>query len=151
MSLTLKQKRFVEEYLVDLNATQAAIRSGYSAKTAGSIGQENLKKPEIAAAIAEAQARFVEQTQITHKMVIDQLAKVAFSDIADYLRAGPDGNPCFDFASLMSDKAAALSQVTVEYFKDGRGRDTADVRRVTIKMADKHAALLALGRHLGIF
>ena len=54
--LTPKQAAFVAEYLVDLNATQAAIRAGYSAKTAGSVGAENLSKPEIAAAIAEAQS-----------------------------------------------------------------------------------------------
>jgi phage terminase small subunit len=53
-ALTAKQQRFVDEYLVDLNATQAAIRAGYSQKTAGQIGDENLKKPEIAAAVQKA-------------------------------------------------------------------------------------------------
>lgn len=55
MALTDKQRRFVEEYLVDLNATQAAIRAGYSKKTAGQIGDENLRKPEIAKAVQEEQ------------------------------------------------------------------------------------------------
>ena len=53
-NLTPKQQRFVEEYLIDLNATQAAIRAGYSKHTAHSIGHENLSKPEIVAALAEA-------------------------------------------------------------------------------------------------
>lgn len=53
--LTDKQQRFVDEYLIDLNATQAAIRAGYSEKTAYSVGHENLKKPEIQKAIQEAQ------------------------------------------------------------------------------------------------
>lgn len=56
-TLTAKQQRFVEEYLIDLNATQAAIRAGYSAETARQIGSENLSKPYIAAAIAERQAK----------------------------------------------------------------------------------------------
>lgn len=61
--LTPKQKRFVEEYLVDCNATQAAIRAGYSPKTAYSIGQENLKKPEVMKAIAEKQKKVSEKTE----------------------------------------------------------------------------------------
>ena len=63
--LSEKQKRFVSEYLIDLNATQAAIRAGYSAKTARSVGSENLTKPDIAAAIAEGQAKAAERAEWT--------------------------------------------------------------------------------------
>ncbi|WP_259343218.1 terminase small subunit [Bordetella avium] len=56
MALIAKQRRFMEEYLVDLNATQAAIRAGYSKKTARQIGEENLSQPDIAKAVQEAQA-----------------------------------------------------------------------------------------------
>jgi len=63
--LTAKQERFIEEYLIDNNATQAAIRAEYSEKTAYSIGQENLKKPEIAEAIAERRKTLSEKTQLT--------------------------------------------------------------------------------------
>lgn len=72
-ALTPKQQRFVDEYLVDLNATQAAIRAGYSAKTAYSIGSENLTKPEIAAAIAQKQAVRSEATELNEQWVIDRL------------------------------------------------------------------------------
>lgn len=61
--LTPKQKRFVEEYVIDCNATQAAIRAGYSPKTAYSIGQENLKKPEVMKAITEKQKKVSEKTE----------------------------------------------------------------------------------------
>ena len=61
--LTPKQKRFVEEYVIDCNATQAAIRAGYSPKTAYSIGQENLKQPEVMKAIAEKQKKVSERTE----------------------------------------------------------------------------------------
>jgi phage terminase small subunit len=151
MALTVKQQRFVEEYLVDLNATQAAIRSGYSAKTAGSIGQENLTKPEIAAAIAEARAKLVERTQINAEMVINELHKIAFANMADFVQVDADGNPRLDWSGFASQKSAALEHVKVEYFKDRCGHDTGAVRCVTIKLSDKHAALLALGQHLGIF
>ncbi len=63
--MTPKQQRFAEEYVVDHNATQAAIRAGYSPKTAYSIGHENLKKPEIAAAIAAEQARLRRRNNVT--------------------------------------------------------------------------------------
>ena len=72
-NLTPKQQRFVEEYLIDLNATQAAIRAGYSEKTAKSIGQENLTKPDIQKAIEEAQNKRQEQTQIDAAYVLKRL------------------------------------------------------------------------------
>lgn len=74
--LTPKQARFVEEYLVDLNATQAAIRAGYSERTAHSIGAENLIKPEIAAAIAGAKSERSERTEVTQDYVVSNLVEV---------------------------------------------------------------------------
>jgi len=70
MALTDKQQRFVAEYLIDLNATQAAIRAGYSEKTAGSVGGENLKKPEIAKAIQAAMNHRTERTQVDADYVL---------------------------------------------------------------------------------
>lgn len=80
LGLTEKQQRFVDEYLVDLNATQAAIRAGYSADTAGAIGHENLKKPEIVLALAEARKAQQERTQITADRVVTELGMIAFAD-----------------------------------------------------------------------
>lgn len=76
-NLTPKQQRFVEEYLIDLNATQAAIRAGYSEKTAKEIGSENLTKPNIAKAIQEAQSRLSNKAQVTVEMVVQGLLKEA--------------------------------------------------------------------------
>lgn len=71
--LTPKQSRFVDEYMIDLNATQAAIRAGYSKKTAGSIGDENLTKPLIAAEVAKRQAALAETHGVTLKSLLDEL------------------------------------------------------------------------------
>lgn len=71
--LTPRQERFVAEYLIDLNATQAAIRAGYSARTANRMGAENLSKPGIAAAIAAAQAERAERTELTQDWVLTTL------------------------------------------------------------------------------
>ncbi|WP_213431657.1 terminase small subunit, partial [Paenibacillus dendritiformis] len=76
MALTAKQKAFVQEYLIDLNATQAAIRAGYSAKTARKIGAENLTKPDIQKAIQEAMERREKRTEITQDRVLQELAKI---------------------------------------------------------------------------
>ena len=76
-NLTPKQQRFVEEYLIDLNATQAAIRSGYSEKTAQEIGSENLSKPMVAKAIAEAQEKLSNKAQVTVEMVVQGLLNEA--------------------------------------------------------------------------
>ncbi len=71
--MSAKQQRFVEEYLVDHNATQAAIRAGYSEKTAYSIGHENLKKPEIAAAIAAGEARLRRKTEVSIRSMTEEM------------------------------------------------------------------------------
>jgi phage terminase small subunit len=149
--LTPKQQRVVDEYLVDLNATQAAIRAGYSEKTAYSIGNENLSKPEIAKAIEGSQTARAKRTKITADHVLTELGKLGFSNMQDYMKAGANGDPYLDFSNLTREQAAALAEVTVEDFKDGRGEDARDVRRVKFKLADKRAALVDMGKHLGMF
>ncbi|OLO26791.1 hypothetical protein BTR23_22160 [Alkalihalophilus pseudofirmus] len=84
-NLTPKQRRFVQEYMIDLNATQAAIRVGYSQRTAYSIGQENLSKPEIKQAIEEQMDEVSRRNQITVDDIVNQLSKIAFADIRDFV------------------------------------------------------------------
>lgn len=83
MALTPKQQRFIEEYLVDLNATQAAIRAGYSEKTAEAIGHENLRKPQIQERVSAAIQERAERTGITQERVVEELGKVAFQEASD--------------------------------------------------------------------
>ena len=86
MALTAKQKAFVQEYLVDLNATQAAIRAGYSKRSAYSTGQRMLKNDEVQKAIQKAQKRREERTEVTQDYVIAKLREIAEKDASD----GPD-------------------------------------------------------------
>ena len=86
--LTLKQQRFASEYMVDLNATQAAIRAGYSADSAGSIGNELLKKPDIRARISKAIAEQSKRTGVTADRVVRELARVAFANSRDIINYG---------------------------------------------------------------
>ena len=82
-SLTAKQQCFVAEYLVDLNATQAAIRAGYSEKTARAMGHENLTKPDIEEAIAEALKERRLRTEITQDRVLEELAAIGFAEVPE--------------------------------------------------------------------
>ncbi len=150
-NLSPKQERFVEEYLVDLNATQAAKRAGYSEKTVNKMGAKLLANTKVSAAIAVARNKISERTEITQDMVVQELAKIGFANMADYMRVGEDGDPFLDFSELTRDQAAALIEVTVEDFKEGRGENARDVRRVKFKLADKKGALVDLGKHLGMF
>lgn len=89
--LTDKQKAFVAEYLVDLNATQAAIRAGYSSKTAARIAVELLNKTQVAAAIQQAQAQREKRTLITADRVLTELARIAFADARAVVEWGKVG------------------------------------------------------------
>ena len=79
--MTPKQEQFVREYLIDLNAAQAAIRAGYSVNTARAIGAENLTKPDIQDAIAAAQIERARRTEITSDRVLKELGRIGFADI----------------------------------------------------------------------
>ena len=138
--MTKKQKRFIEEYLIDLNATQAAIRAGYSPDTAKSIGSENLTKPDIKTRIAKAMAERSRRTGVNADRVVMELAKIAFVNANDVIDA--------ETATLKPNAApedtAAIQSVKVKTFgEDGLERE--------IKMADKLKALELLGKHLGMF
>ena len=76
---TPKQRRLVNEYLIDLNAPQAAIRAGYSKKTAQQIGAENLSKPVIQAEIQKRQVKLQNKLEITQERVLQELAAIALS------------------------------------------------------------------------
>lgn len=146
-----RQARFVEEYLLDLNAKQAAIRAGYSPKTAVVQGSRLLTNANVAAAIAAGKAERAERVGISADRVLTELAKLGFANMADYMKTTSDGDPRLDFSALSRDQAAALTEVTVEDFVEGRGEDARDVRRVKFKLADKRAALVDIGKHLGLF
>ncbi len=138
--MTGKQKRFIEEYLVDLNATRAAIRAGYSPDTAKDIGCENLKKPMIRCHIALAMAERSRRTGVNADRVVMELAKIAFVNACDVI----DVETATLKPDAVTEDTAAIQSVKVKTFgEDGLERE--------IKMADKLKALELLGKHLGMF
>ncbi len=142
--MTPRQRRFVEEYLVDLNATRAAKRAGYTVRSAKDHGYRLLKNPAVAAAVAKAQGRRAARTRVSADRVVTELAKVAFGDPRRLLSWGPDGVVLRDSSELTEAEAALVSEVSETRTAAGGG-----TRKV--KLHCKLTALNALGKHLGLF
>jgi phage terminase small subunit len=149
--LNAKQARFVDEYLIDLNATQAAIRAGYASANADVTGPRLLGNVGIAAAIAEGQKRLAEKAGVTAEKIVAELAKLGFSNMQDYVGVTADGSPFVDLSAVDRDKWAAVGEITVDHINKREGDETKAVERVKFKLADKRAALVDLGKHLGMF
>ncbi len=150
--MTPKQARFVEEYLIDPNATQAAIKAGYSKKTARFVGCENLTKPYIAAAIDKAQKARSERTMVTVDRVVQELAAIAFADMSTYLTFDGAGTTVrLDWSDLPAGATKIIQEITQEEHTGGRGHDTGQIKRTKFKLYSKLDALEKLGRHLSMF
>lgn len=151
MALTGKQAAFVEEYLIDFNATQAALRSGYSEKTAYSIGARLLKNVEVAEAISQR----IGETAMTADEVLSRLADHARGSLADFVTVTDDG-PTFDFA-----KAERLGKMHLikklrtkkRMYKEGKGDDAIPVTVIEtdLELYDAQAALQLIGKHHSLF
>jgi phage terminase small subunit len=146
--LTERQKLFVDEYLVDLNGKEAAIRAGYAPRSAKKSAWNNFANPAIAAAIAERQAERIEAIAMRAEEVLRELSAIARANILDHLRPGSDGGPIVE---IDADAAAGLCEVTVEHFTEGSGEEQRSGRRIRIRMRDKVAALDRLGKHYGLY
>lgn len=140
--MTKKQKLFCEEYLIDLNATQSAIRAGYSPNSARQIADENLSKPDISNYIEQALAERSKRTGINQDRVIRELARIAFVKITDV--ANNDGSIK---RNASDDDLATIESVKVE----SSSTDTGYSEKREVKLASKMKALELLGKHLGMW
>lgn len=145
LNLTPKQERFCREYIIDLNGTQAAIRAGYSENSAGQIAEQNLRKLEIKEFLSTLQLERQNATGITANRVIEELARIAFSDIRNVLTVD---NALADVKQLDDDTASAIASVKVTEDKS-MGEVIGETKEV--KFWDKLRALDALGKHFGIY
>jgi len=147
--LTRKQQKFVQEYLIDLNATRAAERAGYSERTAYSQGQRLLKHVEVKKAIDAAIERRNKRLEVTQDRIIKEYARLGFFDPRQLFR--PDGSPK-DITELDDDTAAAIAGLEVMEIWEGRGEDRRFVGYLKkYKLANKIGALDSIARHLGMF
>lgn len=146
MALTPKQARFAAEYLVDLNGTQAAIRAGYSPRTANQMASDLLAKPDIAALIAEKQARQLERADLTATRVLEELRRLAFSDVTGLFDEHGNLKPLH---TLTPEQAAAIASLEVVKKNITAGDGQIDTVH-KLKVWDKTKALEMLAKHFGV-
>jgi|SRR5690349_18706767 phage terminase small subunit len=142
-ALTDRQRKFVSEYLIHLNATKAAIRAGYSPRSAADIGHALLRHHAgVKSAIATAMAEREQRTGVTADRVVTELARIAFADIRSFADWGTDGELGLRAAAELSpDDAAAIAEIYGPGKAGGRPK---------LKLHDKRAALELLARHVGM-
>lgn len=139
-----KQGLFVSEYQVDWNATQAAIRAGYSKKTAYSIGQRLLKHVEVAKAIKKAKEDREKRLEVTAERISEELAKIGYSNVKDFVKFDADGVVTItDSEDLTPDQAACIAEVVQSETDKGCN--------FKFKLHDKLKALELMGKHKKMF
>lgn len=140
--LTDKQKKFVEEYLIDLNATQSAIRAGYSPKTANEQGARLLANVSIQEAISKAMAERSRRTGINQDRIVQELARIAFVKITDVVDSDGEIN-----TNASDDDLACIESYKVEDSDSVNGSSS----KREVKLASKIKALELLGKHVGMW
>ena len=154
-----KHERFAQELAKGKTLEEAHRVAGYRADRRNA--QHLRQRDDISRRIEEllanrdkidvrATERAIERTAITKQRVIEELAKIGFANMADYTRL-VGSERVVDLADASLDHLAAVQEITVEDFKDGRGENARDVRRVKLKLHDKKGALVDIGRELGMF
>jgi phage terminase small subunit len=140
--LTGKERLFVAEYLIDLNPLHAVRRAGFPNPTR-KLGLALLSDPRIAQAVEEGMARRAERLQITQDRVVEEYAKLGFSNIADFVDWNGAAISVRAKASIPRDKIAAIQEIKEQTTPAGT--------TISVKLYDKKAALDSLARHLGMF
>lgn len=145
MKPTRKQMAFVDEYLLDLNATQACIRAGYSTKYAHVTGSALCKKPAVQTLIQERMAERCQRLELDQNRVLLEIARLAFNDPRRAFDAAGAMLPVRDWPD---DTAAAIASVKVNEIRDADGRVVGETKEV--KFWDKGKQLELAARHLGM-
>ena len=161
--LNLNQEAFVAAIVNGKLPADAYLSAGYKSKkrfTASVNSARLLKQPAIIEALAAARAEkkrirdeatklAIEHSGINQARVAVELGRIGFANMGDYMRVGPNGDPVLDFSNLTREQMAALVEVTVDDYIDGRGENARDVRKVRFKLGDKRAALMDIAKLFG--
>lgn len=150
LKLNAKQARFVAEYLIDCNATQAAVRAGYSVKTAGQIGGRLLKNIGVAKAVEEGRAQQLQGLHFTKEQVLEELKYLAFSNHLHFTVDDTGNLALRPGAPEGAHKAISSVKHRIRTVTDSDGRSST-TREVEFRLWDKPSTLKLAGRHLGLF
>lgn len=114
-------------------------------------GGKMARRVAIAARITELRSQAAAHTTITSARVLEEMAKIGFANMMDYIRVQEDGTAAIDMSMVDRDKGAAISEVIIDEFMDGKGDNIRPVKRIRLKLHDKRAALVDIGKHFGMF
>lgn len=147
-TMTPRQRRFVAEYLIDPNASQAFVRAGYSRKHARRSAWRLMHIPAVRAGIEAGQQELAAAFKISAERVIAEYVSVAFASVTDFLDIGEDGSVRLDLEKAPPEKRGAVVDLRTEEHESPTGGRS---RVLRLKLAPKMRALDALSRHLGLF
>ena len=148
---SLRQQIFAREYVIDMNGTRAAIAAGYAEKAAAQASSQLLRNTKVSKLIDELQSKRASKLEIKAEKIAEELARIGFANMHDYMSVDDDGKPFLDLSALTRDQAAAIQEIREDTTGGSGDGERKLVVRTTFKLADKRGALELLGRHLGMF
>lgn len=150
MKAAERKERFAREYVIDLNGQRAAIAAGYSENGANVAAARMLQNVTVRKLIDRLNAERASKLEIRGEKVLEEISRLAFSNMLDYVRVNNDGSAYVDLSGVSRDQAAAIQELVSEEYVEGHGKDARDVKRTKLKLSAKRDALELLGKHLGI-
>lgn len=156
LKLTAKQEAFVAAYLSGGRNASESYRTAYDCKRMSdqAIAVEAsrlLQNPKIALRVERMVEAAAKRTEITVARVLEEYGKLGFANMRDYVVIQDDGSAYVDLSKVTREQAAAIQEIRIEEYTEGRGEDARPVKRTTFKLVDKRSALRDIGEHLGMF
>lgn len=143
-----KQRRFVDLLCANKLQTDAAREAGYGAKKPQNAAWRLMKDPLVRAAYDQRREQLAKEAGADAIKVVQELIRLGYANMHDYMRVTPDGDPHVDLSKLTREQAAAIQEFTVDEYTEGRGENARDVKRVRIKLVDKRGPLELIGKWL---
>ena len=147
---TARQEQFIVHYVAKRHVTNAALAAGCPADSASVQGSKWLAKPKIAEEVARRitaiDKRVLGKYEVTRERIVEELAKLGFSNMTDYTSITEDDDVVLDFSEVTRDQMAAVKEITSETYIEGRGDDARPVKKTNFKLYDKRAALMDLAK-----
>ena len=142
---------FARNYVIDLNGTRSAIAAGYAEKAASQAASQLLSNPKVQKLIRQLQTKRADKLELKADQVIEEIRRLAFSNMGDYTRVDADGKAVLDMSAITRDQFAAVQEIREDTAGGSGDGERKLVIRTTLKLADKTKNLELLGRHLGMF
>jgi len=142
---------FAREYVKDLNGTRAAIAAGYGEKGAHVRASQLLRNRKVQGLLAKLTKKHADKLDLSAEKVLSELSSMGFSNMLDYIKTTEEGSAYVDLSNLTREQAAAIPEITVDEYMEGKGKHARKVKRTKLKLVDKIRSLDLLGRHLKLF